>query len=83
MPEDRSYIEENARELQRMRSLVDDLSEEDLRRPANEYWSIAGLVLCITIIGIPFGVQSFKLSLLALWPFGQTVVPSDDPQSFA
>lgn len=46
-------------------------------------YSIAGLVLCITIIGIPFGVQSFKLSLLALWPFGQTVVPSDDPQTFA
>ncbi|HEX6660108.1 MAG TPA: YccF domain-containing protein [Ilumatobacter sp.] len=44
---------------------------------------VAGLLLCITIIGIPFGVQSFKLSLLALWPFGQTVVPSDDPQTFA
>jgi uncharacterized membrane protein YccF (DUF307 family) len=44
---------------------------------------VAGLLLCITIIGIPFGVQSFKLSLLALWPFGQTVVASDDPQTFA
>ena len=44
---------------------------------------VAGLLLCITIIGIPFGLQSFKLSLLALWPFGQTVVPSDDPQTFA
>jgi uncharacterized membrane protein YccF (DUF307 family) len=99
-------------------------------------YSIAGLVLCITIIGIPFGIQAFKLagfvlwpfgravvpkpealgvldiifnilwllffgwscsahrpgcsislwfklSLLALWPFGQTIVPSDDPQTFA
>ena len=37
----------------------------------------AGLLLCITIIGIPFGIQAFKMSVLALWPFGQTVVPED------
>ncbi|MGZ8619699.1 MAG: YccF domain-containing protein [Actinomycetota bacterium] len=37
----------------------------------------AGLLLCITIIGIPFGIQAFKLSVLALWPFGQTVVSED------
>lgn len=35
---------------------------------------VSGLLLCITIIGIPFGIQSFKLSVLALWPFGRTVV---------
>lgn len=33
-----------------------------------------GLVLCITIIGIPFGRQHFKLAALALAPFGKTVV---------
>ena len=33
----------------------------------------AGLFLCITIIGIPFGIQVFKLSGLALWPFGKEV----------
>jgi uncharacterized membrane protein YccF (DUF307 family) len=31
-------------------------------------------VLCITIIGIPFGVQCFKLAGLVLWPFGKKVV---------
>lgn len=31
---------------------------------------IGGLALMITIIGIPFGLQSFKLGILALWPFG-------------
>lgn len=36
----------------------------------------AGLILCITIIGIPFGVQSFKLAGYALWPFGRVLVPS-------
>lgn len=32
-----------------------------------------GAVLCITIIGIPFGLQQFKLAKLALMPFGATV----------
>jgi uncharacterized membrane protein YccF (DUF307 family) len=35
---------------------------------------IAGALLCITIIGIPFGIQAFKLSTLALWPFGRVIV---------
>ena len=37
-------------------------------------YALAGVVMCITIIGIPFGVQAFKLSALALWPFGREVV---------
>ncbi len=32
---------------------------------------LAGLVLCLTIVGIPFGVQCFKLAGLALFPFGK------------
>lgn len=32
-----------------------------------------GIVFCITIIGIPFGKQHFKLMKLALFPFGKTV----------
>ena len=35
---------------------------------------IAGVIMCITIIGIPFGIQAFKLAGYALWPFGRTVV---------
>ena len=34
----------------------------------------AGIANCITIIGIPFGIQSFKMAKLALFPFGATVV---------
>jgi uncharacterized membrane protein YccF (DUF307 family) len=37
-------------------------------------YAVAGLLWCITIIGIPFGVQSFKLAGFALWPFGRMVV---------
>ena len=39
---------------------------------------VAGVLLCLTIIGIPFGIQVFKLSVLALWPFGRTIVDADD-----
>ena len=35
---------------------------------------VAGFLLLCTIIGIPFGVQCFKLGVLAFWPFGRTVV---------
>jgi uncharacterized membrane protein YccF (DUF307 family) len=31
---------------------------------------VLGLLLCITILGIPFGIQHFKLMRLALYPFG-------------
>lgn len=37
---------------------------------------VAGAIMCITIIGIPFGIQAFKLSVFSLWPFGRTVVPA-------
>ncbi len=39
---------------------------------ALEYF-ISSLILMITIIGIPFGLQTLKLGILALWPFGKTV----------
>ena len=39
---------------------------------------LAGIVQCITIIGIPFGIQSFKLAGLALWPFGRVVLERTD-----
>lgn len=35
---------------------------------------IAGVLNCITIIGIPFGLQSFKLAGISLWPVGRRVV---------
>ena len=38
-----------------------------------------GIVLCLTIIGIPFGVQVMRLGMFALWPFGGEVVPTQNP----
>ena len=33
-----------------------------------------GVVFCITIVGVPFGMQHFKLMRLAMFPFGKTLV---------
>lgn len=37
-------------------------------------WCVAGLVFCITIIGIPLGRQCFKMASLTLAPFGKSIV---------
>lgn len=37
------------------------------------YYFITGLLFCLTIIGIPFGLQLLKLAGFALWPFGHEV----------
>ncbi|PAF50483.1 YccF domain-containing protein [Helicobacter sp. 13S00477-4] len=36
-------------------------------------WALGGLIFCITIIGIPFGLQCFKFASLCLTPFGMQV----------
>lgn len=36
--------------------------------------ALFGLALCLTIIGIPFGIQHFKLAGIALAPIGKTIV---------
>ena len=43
------------------------------------YW-IVGILTCLTIVGIPFGIQLIKMGTFALWPFGHEVQPgpSDD-----
>ncbi len=41
-------------------------------------YAFAGVICCITIIGIPFGIQAFKLAGFALWPFGRSVVPTGE-----
>ncbi len=36
-------------------------------------WVIGGLIMCLTIIGIPFGIQCFKIAVFVLWPFGREI----------
>ena len=44
---------------------------------------VSGLLLCLTIVGIPFGIAAFKLSVLSLVPLGTRVVDADTPQTWA
>jgi uncharacterized membrane protein YccF (DUF307 family) len=39
---------------------------------------LGGIVLCITVIGVPWGLQCFKLAGLVLWPFGKKVISDSD-----
>jgi uncharacterized membrane protein YccF (DUF307 family) len=39
-------------------------------------YCVAGIICCVLIITIPFGVASFRIAGYALWPFGRTIVDS-------
>jgi uncharacterized membrane protein YccF (DUF307 family) len=41
-------------------------------------YALAGVIMCILIITIPFGIASFRLAAFVLWPFGRTVVRRPD-----
>ncbi|GAA2129818.1 YccF domain-containing protein [Kitasatospora kazusensis] len=41
-------------------------------------YAIAGIVCCVLIVTIPFGIASFRLAGYVLWPFGRTTVVRDD-----
>ena len=45
-------------------------------------WVASGVLCCITIIGIPIGMQCFKFATLAFWPFGKDVVYGNGVFSF-
>lgn len=42
---------------------------------------LAGIVACILIITIPFGIASFRIAGFALWPFGRTMANRPDAGS--
>jgi uncharacterized membrane protein YccF (DUF307 family) len=46
-------------------------------------WALLGLVLCITVIGIPFGIQCFKVAKLVFAPFGKKVYTNFDKHPVA
>lgn len=43
---------------------------------------LLGILYCITILGIPVGLQAFKMAKLSLWPFGAKVTDNPNPMSF-
>jgi hypothetical protein len=71
MSEDRAYVDENTRERERLRALVERLGEDGLRAPVNEYWTVAAV----------FGHIAFwdarVLSLADKLERGEPFLPSD------
>ena len=41
----------------------------------------AGILQCLTIIGIPVGIANFKIAAIALWPVGRRVVSVEEAQA--
>ncbi len=41
-------------------------------------YAVAGVVMCLLVVTIPFGIASFRLAAYVLWPFGRTVVRRPD-----
>lgn len=41
-------------------------------------YAVSGVALCLTVIGIPFGLQAFKFVPLALAPFGKEIIKSSE-----
>ena len=46
-------------------------------------YMLAGIICCILIVTIPFGIASFRIGLYALWPFGRRVVDKPDAGVFS
>jgi hypothetical protein len=71
MPEDRPYIEENDRERDRLRALVERLGDDELVLPVNEYWTVAGVFGHIAFWDVRILALAGKLER------GEPFVPSD------
>jgi hypothetical protein len=72
---DRAYIAENARQLERMRRLVDGLDDATLEFPVNEYWTVAG------VLGHIAFWDARILSLAGKLDRGEPFAPTDtDPE---
>jgi hypothetical protein len=72
MSTDPSYIYENARQLDRLRALVERLSDEDLLNDVNEHWTVAG------VLGHMAFWDARVLALADKLDRGESFTPSDD-----
>lgn len=46
-------------------------------------YSLAGIICCILIVTIPWGIASFRMANYVLWPFGRQVVSKPDAGAFS
>jgi len=72
MADDRSYIDANTRERNRLRALVERLDDDALTTPVNEYWTVAGVLGHIAFWDVRVLVLADKIDR------GEPWVPSDE-----
>jgi DinB family protein len=77
MAEDRSYIDANARERERLRALVEGLDDEALTAPVNEYWTVAGVLGHIAYWDIRVLVLAEKIERGEPWAAGDAEPDGD------
>jgi DinB superfamily len=70
MAEDRSYVDANTRERERMRALVEGLNDDALMAPVNEYWTVAGVLGHIAYWDIRVLVLAEKIDRGEAWAPG-------------
>ena len=77
MSEDRSYIDANTRERERMRTLVERLDDDALTDPVNEYWTVAGVLGHIAYWDIRVLVLAEKIDRGEPWAPGDAEPDGD------
>ena len=77
MTEDRPYIEANARQLERLRALVERLDDEALTAPVNEYWTVAGVLGHVAYWDLRFQTLAAKIELGEPWAAGDAEPDGD------
>jgi hypothetical protein len=68
--DDRSYIDTNTRERERLRALVERLDDDALTAPVNEYWTVAGVLGHIAYCDIRVLVLAEKIEHAQPWAAG-------------
>ena len=77
MTDDRSYIEANTRERERLRALAQRLDDEALTAPVNEYWTVAGVLGHIAYWDIRVLVLAEKIQRGEPWAAGDAEPDGD------
>lgn len=77
MTEDRSYIEANTRQRERLRALIDSVDDETLKAPVNEYWTVAGVLGHLAYWDFRFQVLAEKVERGEPWAPGDAEPDGD------
>lgn len=77
MTDERGYVEDNARQLERLRALVERLDDEALAAPVNEFWTVAGVLGHLAYWDSRFMVLAEKIDRGEPWARGDAEPDGD------